>query len=82
VQIESSAGVLFSTSRQVTVVKLGGFEFIDLVDFTNATVRIEGDYIVVTGVRIRDFSSQQTTTVQLRLRWSINSQSLAVVGIS
>lgn len=82
VQIESSAGALFSTSRQVTIVKLGGFEFIDLVDFTDATAQIDGDDIVLTGVHIRDFASQQTTTVQLRLRWSVNSQSLGVVAIS
>jgi len=82
VQIESSAGVTFSTSRQVNVVKLPGFEFLDLVDFTVATVRIEGDDIVVSGVRIRDAASQRTTTVQLRLRWSFNSQTLGVVAIS
>jgi len=81
VQIESSAGALVSQSRQVTVVKLGGFEFIDLVDFTDATARIEGEDIVVSGVHIRDFVSQQTTTVQLRLRWSVNSQSLGVISI-
>jgi hypothetical protein len=82
VQVESSSGVFFSTSRQVTVVKLSGFEFIDLVDFTDATVHIEGDDVVVSGARIRDFPSQRVTTVQLRLRWSVNSQSLVVVGIS
>lgn len=82
VQVESSAGVLHSTSRQVNVVKLSGFEFIDLVDFTDATVRVEGDDIVVTDARIHDSSSQQTTTVQLRLRWSVNAQSLVVVEIS
>lgn len=81
VQIESSAGVVFPTSRQVTVVKVEGFEYIDLVDFSDATAQIEGEDIVVAGVRIRDSASQQTKTVQLRLRWSLNSQSLGIVAV-
>ena len=82
VQVESSAGVVFSTSRQITVVKMEGFEYIDLVDFTDATVRIEGEDVVVSGVRVRDFASQQTQTVQLRLRWSLNLQSLGIVAVN
>ncbi len=82
VQIESSAGVVFSTFRQVTVVKVEGFEYIDLVDFSDATAQIEGEDVVVSGVRIRDSASQQTKTVQLRLRWSLNSQSLGIVAVN
>jgi len=82
VQIESSAGVVFSTSRQITVVKVEGFEYIDLVDFTKATARIEGEDVVIAGVQVRDAASQQTKTVQLRLRWSLNSQSLGIVAVN
>ena len=82
VQVESSAGVVFSTSRQITVVKVEDFEYIDLVDFTDATARIEGEDVVVSGVQVRDFASQQTKTVQLRLRWSLNSQSLGIVAVN
>jgi|GEM_PF-6025234 len=81
VQVESSAGVVSSTSYQVTVVKVEGFPYIDLVDLTNATTRIDGDDIIVSGVLIRDAASQQTTTVQFRLRWSVNSQSLGIVAV-
>ncbi len=82
VQIESSAGVVFSTSHQVTVVKVEGFPYIDLVDLTNATTRIEGDDVIVSGILIRDAVSQQTTTVQFHLRWSVNSQSLGIVAVN
>jgi len=80
VQIESSAGAVLSTMRQVTVARVAGFDYIDLVDFSEATVRIDGDDIVTSGVRVRDFASQQTKTVQLRVRWMVNSQSLGIVA--
>lgn len=82
VQIESSAGVVFSTSRPVTVVKVEGVQYIDLVDFTNATARIEGEDVVISKVRIRDAATQQVVTVQFRLRWSVNSQSLGIVAVN
>lgn len=81
-QIESTAGVVFSTSHQVAVVKVEGFNYIDLVDFVRATARIDGEDIVVSGVRVRDAASQQTKTVQFRLRWSVNSQSLGIVAVN
>jgi len=80
VEIESSAGAVLSTTRQVSVAKVAGFDYIDLVDFSKATARIEGDDIIISGVRVRDFTSQQTKTVQLRLRWVVNSQSLGIVA--
>jgi hypothetical protein len=80
IEIESSSGATLTTSRQVTVAKVAGFDYLDLVDFSNATARIEGEDVVLSGVRVRDFVSQQSKTAQLRLRWVVNSQSLGIVA--
>ncbi len=82
VDIESSAGTTVSTARQVTVVKVPGVDYIDLVDFSRAKARINGEDVVISGVRVRDAANQQTQTVQLRLRWLVNSQSLGIVAVS
>ena len=82
IEFEASDGTVHTLFQQITVVKVEGVAYIDLVDLADASARIEGDEIVVSGVRIRDAASQQTRTVQLRLRWSLNSQSLGIVAVN
>lgn len=82
IQIESTAGTTTSTAHQVTVVKREGFEFIDQFDLSEASARIEGEEVVISGVRIRDKASEQTAMVELRLRWLFNSQTLGIVAIN
>lgn len=82
VEIESTAAGTLASTRQVDVIKVAGFDYLDLVDFAEAKVRIDGEDVVISGVRVRDFVSQQTKTVQLRLRWVVNSQSLGIVAVS
>jgi hypothetical protein len=80
IEIESSSGTTLSTARQVTVAKVAGFDYLDLVDFAKANARIDGEDIVISDILVRDRASQQTKTVQLRLRWVVNSQSLGIVA--
>jgi len=79
VQITDSAGATFSETHGVTVVTIGGFEFLDRCTLTDATVRIEGEDVVLEGVQIRDKASQQTRVITVRLRWLSNTQALSIV---
>jgi hypothetical protein len=79
VQIADSVGATFSDSHGVTVVKIGGFEFLDQVNLSGATVRIEGEDIVLEGVQGRDKASQQTRVITVRLRWLPSAQALSIV---
>ena len=81
VEIESTSGHIFSTqARPITVVKPGEFEFLDRFDLSAADASILGSQLVLKGVKVRDKTSQQTKTVDVRYRWFQNSQSLGATG--
>ena len=83
VQIRTSTGDALTLNRGVTVVKLGGFEFLDQFDLSSAGSSIQGGtMIAVQGVRIRDKASQQTKTVDVLLQWVQSAQALLVVASS
>src|SRR6185369_7969923 len=81
VQIRSSDGDFLTLSHGVTVVRLGGFEFLDQFDLSRATVRIQdGTLIVVQGVEIRDKVSGQSKVIDVFLRWMQSTQALEIVA--
>jgi len=80
VRLEDSIGASLTLSHSVTVVKVGEFAFLDQFDFSGASARIEGEEIVISGVRVRDKASQENKVVNIRLRWSQSSQALGIVA--
>lgn len=80
VQIEDSTGAAVSLAHNVTVVRLGGYAFVDQFDLSSATARLDGEEIVISGVVVRDKASQQTKTIEVRLRWFESTQGLGVVA--
>ena len=83
VEIQTSSGAVFSTPlRTVTVVKPGGSEFLSAFDVSGATTRIDGAEIIVEGLVVRDKSSGDQKTIDVRLRWFENTQRLGVVESS
>jgi hypothetical protein len=80
VQIAAYFGYAQVARHNVLVVKPGGSEFLDQFDLSNATARIEGEEIVLSGVVVRDKASQQTKTVEAWLRWVQSSQGLEIVA--
>lgn len=73
-------GVTQTFSRSFFSARIGGFSFIDQFDVAGATVRIEGEEIVLGGVRVRDKASQQTKVIEVRLRWFQHAQALGIVA--
>jgi Tol biopolymer transport system component len=90
IQIEDSTGAALNLDHNITVVKVGDFEFLDQFDLSAASARIvqrhpwalaqEIEEILVEGVRVRDKASQQTKVVDLSLRWTQSSQALEIVA--
>lgn len=80
VRFGDSTGTSLAETHNVNVVRIGGFAFVDQFDVSTATARIEGEEIVLTGVRVRDKATQQTRTITVRLRWSLAPQALAIVA--
>ncbi len=80
VQLEASSGAVRSLTHPVTVVRVGEFAFLDQFDLSGATVRREGEEIVLAGVRIREKASQQSKRVTVRLRWFEGRQGLGIVA--
>jgi hypothetical protein len=82
VQITDSLGIRQTMTQTVQVVRVGEFEFLDQFDLSNATVRLEGDNIVLSGVVVRDKASQQIQIIDVWLRWFESTQGLGIVAAS
>jgi hypothetical protein len=80
VQITDSREVTQTFERGIEIIRIGDAVFVDDVSLADATARIEGEEIVLSGVHVRDKTTQETRTVTLRLRWFDNSQSLGIVA--
>lgn len=81
VEIATNRGALWTSEpRTVEVSQLGGFEFIDQFTLADAAARLDGDEIVLDGVRVRDQAGGQEQILTLRLRWDLAAQSLVVSG--
>lgn len=80
VRIEDSAGNVAVSERAITVIRIGGFVWVDHLDLARAHVQIEGDEIILSRVTAREKSSQRTKVTDLRLRWVEHLQSLGIVA--
>jgi len=78
-------------TQAVTVVRPGGFEFLDQFDLSHATARIvrihpwslpDGEEVRFEGVKVRDKASQQEKVITVQLRWFVSSQALGLVSSS
>jgi len=82
VLITDSTGAVRTLTHPVSVVKPGGFEFLDQFDLSGATARIDGQNIVLSDVVVRDKASQQSKTIDVSLRWFESAQGLGIVAVS
>jgi hypothetical protein len=73
-----SMGGHMALENPITVVRPGGFSFLDQFDLTGATATLDGQDIVLSGIQIRDKASQQQKVIGARFRWSEDSQSLVM----
>ena len=81
IQFESTTGeTVLSATRTVTVIKLGGFTFLSALSLTGATVGLDGEEIVLSGVTVTEAGTATTATVTLRLRWDMGAQALRLVS--
>ncbi|HKA55083.1 MAG TPA: hypothetical protein VKJ47_15620, partial [Candidatus Binatia bacterium] len=78
-------------THAVTVVRPGGFEFLDQFDLSQAAAQVvrvhpwslpDGEEIRLEGVKVRDKASQQEKVITVQLRWFVSSQALGIVSSS
>jgi hypothetical protein len=85
-------GSAYFHNHTVTVVKPGGFEFLDQVDLSGATAQVariplwgianSNKEIRIEGVRVRDKATRQEEIITVHLRWFQHSQALGIVSSS
>jgi hypothetical protein len=78
----------FLDTHDVTVVRPGGFEYLDQFDLSATTAQIvqvhpwglaDSEEIRLEGVKIRDKASQQEQVITVQLRWFVSSQTLGLL---
>jgi hypothetical protein len=78
-------------AHAVTAIRLGGFEFLDQFDLSQATAQVvqvhlgaqpNGAEIRLTGVQVRDKATQQTKVIDVSLRWFESAQGLGISAVS
>jgi hypothetical protein len=79
VLITDSSGSFQQLQSQVTVVAPAGFEFLDEFDLSEADFRINAEELVISGVKVRDKATQQTSFRTLRFHWDTASQGFILV---
>ena len=78
-QITTTAGLTHTETHSAVVARLGGYEFVNRFDLSGAEVEVVGEEIILSGVEVRDSTTQETQTIEVRLRWSPAMQGLVIV---
>ena len=78
-QITTTAGLTHTETHTAVVARLGGYEFVNHFDLSGAEVELVGEEIILSGVEVRDSATQETQTIEVRLRWSRATQGLVIV---
>jgi hypothetical protein len=81
VRVTDTTGAFLRLDHTVNVVTAVGFEFLDRFDLACAVVFLEGEDVVISGVRVRDKATHQEETTDVRFRWFQGSQSLGMTGM-
>lgn len=80
VRMRDGTGAEKSQTHEVTVVKPGGFEFLDQFDLSAAEARISGRSLVLNAVKVRDKATQEMKEVFLRYNWEPSCQCFVLQG--
>ena len=79
-EIEAANGAMVAFTRDITVLKIGGFDYLDQFDLSQAAVHLEGEEIVLTDVRVREQTSGQEKVLTLRFRWDTAAQGFVLAA--
>ena len=79
VEIEDSGGARRQFVRGIVTRRPGDFAYLNRLDFGEATARIAGDELVVTGAVAIDQATGQRARGDLRYRWDVAAQAFGLV---
>jgi YVTN family beta-propeller protein len=74
VEVEDNTGVTKHIERSIETVKVADSEFLDQFDLSAAKASIEGETLLLDGVKVRDKASQQMTQVTTNYAWEQDCQ--------
>ena len=74
VEVQDSTGVTAKTDRPIQTVKVADSEFLDQFDLSAAQASIEGETLLLDGVKVRDKASQQMTQITTSYVWEQDCQ--------
>lgn len=75
VEARESSGATRTIEHQVTVVKIGGFEFVDQFDLSAAEVSISGANIKIDNLTVRDKATQEVRQgINVQFAWQASCQ--------
>ena len=78
VEAQDSAGNTQKIDQPATTAKLGDSEFLDKFDLANATATLDGDFLTVEDINIRDKATQQESTITASYLWEPSCQCFVV----
>ena len=79
VTMTTAAGLTHTETHTALVARLGGYAFVNRFDLSGAEVALVDEEIMLSGVEVRDSATQETQTIEVRLRWSRATQGLVIV---
>ena len=79
-EIEAANGARLAFTRAITVLKFGRFDYLDQFELAQAAVRLEGEALVLTDVRVREETSGREKVLTLRFRWDTAPQGFVPGG--
>ncbi|MCS6926816.1 MAG: YncE family protein, partial [Candidatus Binatia bacterium] len=75
VEAQDSGGATRTIDHQITVVKIGGFEFIDQFDLSAAQVSINGANVEIENLTVRDKATQEVRQgINVQFAWQASCQ--------
>ncbi len=74
VEVQDSTGVTAKTDRPIQTVKVADSEFLDQFDLSAANATLDGETLLLDGVKVRDKASQQTTQITASYAWEEDCQ--------
>lgn len=78
--VEDKNGASHTQSRLVETVRLGGSEFLDRFDMTNAEVSLSSEIVFIDQVKVRDKASQLSRDINASFIWQESCQCFVVQG--
>jgi len=74
IDVQDSTGATAHVARTIETIKVADSEFLDQFDLSAATASVEGETLLLDGIKVRDKASQNVTPVTVGYAWQQDCQ--------